>query len=183
MNSDPFCESLIKSNGGTAPLDPPNSTRYPRGRNTFANVTEVKTPKGVHAYFAEDHVSQVISFSFTFEGGTALDPVDKQGLSQLGSSLFNEGAGDYTVAGDKILGMPVAMDLKIDETKQPKWIDFSAVQDGKTIVNQGIFYTGFDANWASLIIGVLLLVAVLMNNTFRNMALTYAPRTKTKARS
>jgi simple sugar transport system permease protein len=52
-----------------------------------------------------------------------------------------------------------------------------------SIVNQGIFYTGFDANWASLIIGVLLLVAVLMNNTFRNMALTYAPRTKTKARS
>ncbi|ETA72037.1 monosaccharide ABC transporter membrane protein, CUT2 family [Mesorhizobium japonicum R7A] len=50
------------------------------------------------------------------------------------------------------------------------------------IVNQGIFYTGFDANWASLIIGVLLLAAVLMNNTFRTMALTYAPRTKPRAR-
>lgn len=50
-----------------------------------------------------------------------------------------------------------------------------------SIVNQGIFYTGFDANWASLIIGVLLLLAVLMNNTFRNMALTYAPRAKGKA--
>ena len=51
-----------------------------------------------------------------------------------------------------------------------------------SIVNQGIFYTGFDANWASLIIGVLLLAAVLMNNTFRNMALTYAPRTRQRAR-
>ena len=49
-----------------------------------------------------------------------------------------------------------------------------------SIVNQGIFYTGFDANWASLIIGVLLLVAVLMNNTFRNMALSYAPRKKVR---
>ena len=47
-----------------------------------------------------------------------------------------------------------------------------------SIVNQGIFYTGFDANWASLIIGVLLLAAVLMNNTFRTMALTYKPRSK-----
>ena len=47
-----------------------------------------------------------------------------------------------------------------------------------SIVNQGIFYTGFDANWASLIIGILLLAAVLMNNTFRTMALTYAPRAK-----
>ncbi len=43
------------------------------------------------------------------------------------------------------------------------------------IVNQGIYYTGFDANWASLIIGVMLLLAVLMNNTFRKMALTYSP--------
>jgi simple sugar transport system permease protein len=50
------------------------------------------------------------------------------------------------------------------------------------IVNQGIFYTGFDANWASLIIGVLLLAAVLMNNTFRNMALSYAPRAKVHAK-
>jgi simple sugar transport system permease protein len=52
-----------------------------------------------------------------------------------------------------------------------------------SVVNQGIYYTGFDANWASLIIGVLLLAAVLMNNTFRNMALTYVPRSKGKVRS
>ena len=46
------------------------------------------------------------------------------------------------------------------------------------IGSQGIFYTGFDANWASLIIGILLLVAVLMNNTFRKMALAYSPKKK-----
>lgn len=46
------------------------------------------------------------------------------------------------------------------------------------IVTQGIYYTDFDRNWSSLIIGVLLLLAVLMNNTFRNLALTYAPKKK-----
>jgi simple sugar transport system permease protein len=46
------------------------------------------------------------------------------------------------------------------------------------IVTQGIYYTNFDRNWSSLIIGVLLLVAVLMNNTFRQMALSYAPKKK-----
>ncbi len=46
------------------------------------------------------------------------------------------------------------------------------------IVNQGIYYTNFDRNWSSLIIGVLLLGAVLMNNTFRKMALTYSPKKK-----
>ncbi len=51
-----------------------------------------------------------------------------------------------------------------------------------SIVNQGIYYTHFDANWASLILGVLLLAAVLMNNTFRTIALSYDPRSKQKAR-
>jgi simple sugar transport system permease protein len=46
------------------------------------------------------------------------------------------------------------------------------------VVTQGIYYTDFDRNWSSLIIGVLLLVAVLMNNTFRKMALTYTPKKK-----
>jgi len=46
------------------------------------------------------------------------------------------------------------------------------------IVTQGIYYTDFDRNWSSLIIGVLLLLAVLMNNTFRKMALSYAPKKK-----
>jgi simple sugar transport system permease protein len=46
------------------------------------------------------------------------------------------------------------------------------------IVTQGIYYTDFDRNWSSLIIGMLLLAAVLMNNTFRNMALSYAPKKK-----
>jgi simple sugar transport system permease protein len=44
------------------------------------------------------------------------------------------------------------------------------------IVTQGIYYTDFDRNWSSLIIGVLLLLAVLMNNTFRKMALSYTPK-------
>ncbi len=46
------------------------------------------------------------------------------------------------------------------------------------IVNQGIYYTDFDRNWSSLIIGVLLLLAVLMNNTFRKMALSYSSKKK-----
>jgi simple sugar transport system permease protein len=46
------------------------------------------------------------------------------------------------------------------------------------IVTQGIYYTNFDRNWSSAIIGLLLLVAVLTNNTFRNMALSYAPKKK-----
>jgi ribose/xylose/arabinose/galactoside ABC-type transport system permease subunit len=44
------------------------------------------------------------------------------------------------------------------------------------IVNQGIYYTGWNSDWASLILGILILTAVLMNNTFRRLALSYTPR-------
>ena len=44
------------------------------------------------------------------------------------------------------------------------------------VVNQGIYFTDIDRNWSSLIIGVMLLLAVLMNNSFRNLAMTYSPR-------
>lgn len=46
------------------------------------------------------------------------------------------------------------------------------------IVNQGIYFTDIDRNWSNLIIGVMLLGAVLMNNTFRQMALSYVPKKK-----
>jgi simple sugar transport system permease protein len=46
------------------------------------------------------------------------------------------------------------------------------------IVGQGIYYTGWNPDWANLFLGVLLLIAVLMNNTFRRLALSYGPRKK-----
>ena len=44
------------------------------------------------------------------------------------------------------------------------------------VVSQGIYFTDIDRNWSSLIIGVMLLLAVVMNNIFRKMALNYSPR-------
>jgi simple sugar transport system permease protein len=49
------------------------------------------------------------------------------------------------------------------------------------IVNQGIYYTGWDSDWAALILGILLLAAVLMNNTFRKLALSSGPAKTRKA--
>ncbi|UIJ94410.1 ABC transporter permease [Sinorhizobium meliloti] len=46
------------------------------------------------------------------------------------------------------------------------------------VVNQGIYFTDIDRNWSNLIIGVMLMAAVLMNNTFRQMALSFVPKTK-----
>ena len=47
------------------------------------------------------------------------------------------------------------------------------------IVIQGIYFTQIDRNWSSLIIGVTLLAAMAMNESFRNIAIGYSrPRKK-----
>ncbi|PDT81248.1 ABC transporter permease [Sinorhizobium sp. BJ1] len=46
------------------------------------------------------------------------------------------------------------------------------------IVNQGIYFTGIDPNLGSVIIGALLLLAVMMNDKFRLMAMSYATKKK-----
>jgi simple sugar transport system permease protein len=48
------------------------------------------------------------------------------------------------------------------------------------IVNQGIFFSGLDPNIGSVIIGALLLAAVLSNDTFRALTLSYAARKETQ---
>ena len=54
---------------------------------------EVKSPGGLTAYLVEDHTIPVIAVSFSFTGGSALDPSDKVGLSNMAASLLDEGAG------------------------------------------------------------------------------------------
>ncbi|MFD1381812.1 ABC transporter permease [Rhodanobacter aciditrophus] len=44
------------------------------------------------------------------------------------------------------------------------------------VVNQGIYFTSFDPNVGSIIIGALLLVAVITNDSFRKLALSYSKK-------
>ncbi len=50
-----------------------------------------------------------------------------------------------------------------------------------SIVSQGIYFTQIDRNWSNLIIGVTLLLAVAMNETFRKLALSPAKKKETSA--
>ena len=58
------------------------------------DVVEVQSKKGIRAYLAEDHTNPIIAVSFLFNGGAALDPVEKMGLSYMATRLLDEGAGD-----------------------------------------------------------------------------------------
>ena len=57
------------------------------------NVQDVKSPAGLSAYLSEDHTTPIVAITFLVRGGSALDPDDKLGLSDMATSLLDEGAG------------------------------------------------------------------------------------------
>lgn len=55
---------------------------------------QVTSPKGITAWLVEDYSVPLVTIRFSFEGGSAQDPVGKEGLANLMTALFDEGAGD-----------------------------------------------------------------------------------------
>ena len=57
-------------------------------------IQEVTSDSGVTAWLVEDYTVPIVAVNFAFEGGSTQDPVGKEGLAELMSGLFDEGAGD-----------------------------------------------------------------------------------------
>ncbi|WP_374368963.1 M16 family metallopeptidase [Dongia sp.] len=63
-----------------------------------AEIQRVVSPGGIEAWLIEDDAVPIFSLAFGFRGGSALDPKGKEGLAQLASGLFDEGAGELDSA-------------------------------------------------------------------------------------
>ncbi|RWE37588.1 MAG: insulinase family protein [Mesorhizobium sp.] len=83
------------------------------------NIQEVKSKKGVTAWLVEDHSIPLIAIRFVFDGGTAQDPVGMEGLVNLMTGLFDEGAGDLDTE---------AFQQKLDDAGAE--MSFQAARDG-----------------------------------------------------
>lgn len=57
-------------------------------------IKEVISPKGIRAWLVQDDFVPLISVRFSFKGGAAQEAGDKDGLANLMTGLFDEGAGD-----------------------------------------------------------------------------------------
>ena len=70
------------------------TSSFPGVAQAEVAIQEVKSEKGVTAWLVEDYSVPIITIRFVFEGGSTQDPPGKEGLAQLMSGLFDEGAGD-----------------------------------------------------------------------------------------
>lgn len=58
------------------------------------NIQEVTSAGGIKAWLVEDYTVPIVTVRFIFRGGSTQDPAGKEGLVNLMSGLFDEGAGD-----------------------------------------------------------------------------------------
>jgi zinc protease len=61
-------------------------------------IQRIVSDKGVEAWFVRDRSVPIVSVSFSFKGGSALDPPGKEGLADMVSGLLDEGAGNLDSA-------------------------------------------------------------------------------------
>lgn len=57
-------------------------------------IQEVRSESGISAWLVEDYSVPIIALRFALEGGESQDPKGKEGLVNLMTGLFDEGAGD-----------------------------------------------------------------------------------------
>ena len=57
-------------------------------------IERVVSPGGIEAWLVEETAVPVIVMNVSWAGGSASDPKGKEGLANLASGLFDEGAGD-----------------------------------------------------------------------------------------
>jgi zinc protease len=82
-------------------------------------IQDVKSGSGVSAWLVEDYSVPIITIRFAFDGGSSQDPAGKEGLANLMTGLFDEGAGDLDSE---------AFQVRLDDAGAE--MRFSATRDG-----------------------------------------------------
>lgn len=58
------------------------------------DIREIRSDSGITAWLVEDYTVPLIAVEFAFGGGSTQDPAGQEGLANLMTGLFDEGAGD-----------------------------------------------------------------------------------------
>ncbi|TAH36025.1 MAG: insulinase family protein [Alphaproteobacteria bacterium] len=87
--------------------------------SSAAHAVEIKSvtsPGGITAWLIEDHTLPIISMGFSFDGGSKLDPMGKEGAGDFTSALLDEGAGPYnsTEFHDRVKELAASISFGVD---------------------------------------------------------------------
>ena len=79
------------------------------------DIQEVRSDKGVTAWLVEDYSVPIVAIRFVFDGGSTQDPPGKEGLANLMTGLFDEGAGNLGSEAFQIRLDDAGAEMRFDE--------------------------------------------------------------------
>ncbi len=77
-------------------------------------IKEVTSPGGIKAWLVEDHTIPLIAMQFSFAGGSAAEPADRQGVTNFLAGMLDEGAGDLDSQAFQMREEDLAMRMSFD---------------------------------------------------------------------
>src|SRR5262245_16788829 len=89
----------------------------PASRAEAMNIQVVKSPGGITAWLVEEHSVPLIGMRFAFEGGSAQDPVGREGVAHFLAGMLDEGAGDLDGKTFQERMEEIAMRMSFDDAR------------------------------------------------------------------
>ncbi|TPI97147.1 insulinase family protein [Mesorhizobium sp. B2-8-1] len=81
------------------------------------DIQQVTSPKGVTAWLVEDYSVPMVAIRFVFGGGSTQDPPGKEGLANLMTGLFDEGAGPLDSDAFQVKLDDAGAEMSFEETR------------------------------------------------------------------
>ena len=109
---------------------------------------KLKTKSGIEFWFVEDKSIPIISVSFSFRGGSSIDFLEKDGISNLMTSLMDEGTIELNSSDFKnqmkLNGMRLNFSSQKDKIDGTFQIISSQLEQGFELFYQALNYPRFD---------------------------------------
>ncbi len=110
----------------------------------------LETKKGIKFWLIEDKALPLVSISFSFKGGSILDPVGKSGVTSLMTSLLDEGTENFTASEYRLFKRENGIKISFSTSKERIEGTFQVVkprlQEGFYLLHESINKAKFPIN-------------------------------------
>jgi zinc protease len=96
-----------------------------------AKIQRVVSPGGIVAWLEEEHAVPLVTMSFGFKGGNTQDPPGKEGLANLMTALFDEGAADMDGQTFQSKEEDLSMQMSFNEERDGFYGQFKALSENR----------------------------------------------------
>ena len=102
----------------------------------------LETKNGIKFWLIEDKTLPLVSLSFSFKGGSILDPINQDGVTNLMTSLLDEGTQNFTASEYRLFKRENGIKISFSTSKERIEGTFQVVkprlQEGFYLLNESI---------------------------------------------